>query len=135
MSAPLLKDFHKSTRKTKTAPRTVPISLRLTPVEKARLIKRAGKMPLSEYMRARLLDNATQGSSADPQAKAAHGKILALLGRSELAASFRDLAYAAKIGALPVDQEIVDEINQACSDIREIRVLLVDSLQRPVRRV
>lgn len=135
MSAPLRKDFQESVLKTKAAPRTVPVSLRLTPVEKARMIKRAGKMPLSEYMRACLLDSATQGHSTDPQARAAIGKVLALLGRSEFATSFRDLAYAAKIGALPVDQEIVDEISQACSDIREIRALLIESLQRPMRRV
>ncbi len=135
MSAPLHRKFQETVLKTKAAPRTVPVSLRLTPVEKARLIKRAGKTPLSEYMRACLLDSATRGSPVDPQAKAALGKVLAFLGRSEFAASFRDLAYAAKIGALPVDQEIADEIGQACTDIREIRALLIESLQRPVRRI
>lgn len=56
------------------------------------------------------------------------GQILALLGRSGIAENLRALATDANDGALLLDEQTINQLNDACSDVAEIRRLLILAL-------
>ena len=92
-------------KKSSTKPK--PFSLRLSFRERALLDEMAGNRPLGAYIRARLFGDQTsprklhqRRASVDHQALA---QALAILGQSRIASNLNQLAKAANIGALPVD--------------------------------
>ena len=110
-----------------------PISLRLTQ-EELTLLKSAAKgQSLSAYIRNRLFCKNQTSDSPDikntrlsPQARQQLlAQILSKLGQSGLADSLDDLAYAARIGTLPLTPDVLSEIRTACALIQEIRDLLI----------
>lgn len=123
----------KSTRK----PVAKPFTIRLSEDERSLLEREAGKLSLSAHIRKKLLGNAALprrgGKPSRKQRKpyvdhVVIGKVLGLLGQSELALNMRSLAKAASMGALPVTPEIVEELQKACADIRAMRDMLVRAL-------
>lgn len=108
-------------------PKTTPISIRLTDAERDELTGRAGSRTLSDYIRACLFGIAAKARNAKTPAPAARdlAHILARLGASDLGPSLRELAYAAKIGALPVTPEIEGAIKSSCEAIVELRTELM----------
>ncbi|MBM2715794.1 hypothetical protein JQK88_32300 [Mesorhizobium caraganae] len=54
--------------------------------------------------------------------------ILAALGQSEVASSLRDIAYAAKIGALPLDEETGNAIRSAARALVRLRSEILSAL-------
>lgn len=117
--------------KTKTT-ETKPFSLRLTAQERVRLERQAAGLSLGAYIRERLLGGGesprrTRGKfpAKDHTALA---QVLALLGRSELAASLATLARAVSTGSLPVTPETEATLQKACQDVAAIKSMLMKAL-------
>jgi len=111
--------------------REAPFSLRLSAEEKARLKAAAGSMPLGVYIKARLFEDlpaVPRQRTPSRFDKALLGKVLAALGRSRLSSNLNQIAHAANIGALPVDDELVADLKAACSDVRTMRNALLKAL-------
>lgn len=108
------------------------LSVRLTPEERAALTARAGTLPLSTFIRDTLLEAAAReprrkqrSPVADQQALA---MVLAVLGQSRLSSNLNQLAKAANIGALLMDQETEASLCAAIEDIAAIRAMLMRAL-------
>lgn len=109
-----------------------PFSLRLSPKERLLLNEMAGAKPLGSFIRSRLFGELSsprklhqRRSSLDHRALA---QALALLGQSRIASNLNQLAKAANIGALPVDDEVEAELREACQAIAVMRYELVAAL-------
>ena len=110
----------------------LPVSLRMTFEEKARLERDAAGMSLSSFIRWRLFDpgNAapkTRGKFPvkDQQALA---RLLAHLGQSRLANNLNQLARAANSGSLPITPDTEAAINDAAEEVRWMRRILLEAL-------
>jgi hypothetical protein len=139
-----LKGFHKSTR-------LPPLSLRLTFAERAFLEKKAGSLPLSSYIKNELFGGSSSGDGPRLGAPGLNmggaprrvhdstrllAQVLAKLGDSQLGPSMAELARAASTGSLYVSDLVEGQLVQACADIAEIRLLLLEALgkRRPAPR-
>ena len=116
----------------RSAKRIAPFSLRLSEVERERLVRESGGAPLGTYIKAKLLGagvpqqvRRTGLAIEDRQAMA---KALALLGQGRLTSNLNQLAHAANIGTLPMTPETEAELLAALRDVREIRQLLLMAL-------
>lgn len=111
-----------------------PFSIRLTQEEREQLEAEAKGKPLSVYMRERLLGDGTaprklrRKPSAD---QAGLAKVLGMLGQSRLANNLNQIAKAAHIGVLVVSPALIEEIEEACRDIRIMRDALLSALGFP----
>lgn len=108
------------------------ISLRVTDAEKKRLERDAAGMSRSAYMRERLF-----GSSAQPRkTRGKHpvkdyealGRVLGLLGRSQLANDLNELNWAVENGTVKIDAATALAIKMACVDVAAMRSELVIAL-------
>lgn len=109
-----------------------PFSLRLSLADRQLLERRAAGQPLSAYIRAQILCSAPQGDLIDPglpEGRKAVARILGKLGESELSRSLARLAEAARMGALPVTPETETAIQQAATDIKDMRSALMAALR------
>jgi hypothetical protein len=113
-------------------PKPSPFSLRLTEEERAYLLAKANGKPLGAYIRAKLLaDHETlrqkhlRRPGIDHEALA---RVLGALGQSRLSSNLNQIAKAANMGALPVDDDLVQELHQACRDISMMRITLIGAL-------
>ncbi len=109
-----------------------PFCIRLSDGERAVLERKAGNKSLGAYSREKLL-----GEVQEPRKGPKHspkidyvllGKILAALGKSELASSLCLLAVAAESGSLPVTEDIAEGLKTACADVRAMRRDLIKAL-------
>lgn len=116
----------------KRAPKDRPFCLRLTRAERERLESEAGTMPLGAYVRERLF-----GENSAPRRKRRRpavdqtglAKVLGMLGSSRLAANVNQLAKAAKLGLIAgAAPELIQQIMDACEDIRTMRNALLSAL-------
>lgn len=115
-----------------------PLSLRLTPEERARLEAAAGNRALGAYIRARLFAEPEHGAVVAGTDDAARlspevrqrllAQILGMLGQSAAFRSLGELADAARIGVLPATPDVLAEIRAACAAIEEIRLTLLRAL-------
>lgn len=113
--------------------RPAPLSLRLSPEERARLERDAAGRSLGAYIRARLF-----GEQAAPAARSrgkfpvkdhqALAKVLAQLGQSRLANNLNQLAKAVHLGALPAGPETEEDLRRAAYDIACMKMLLMRAL-------
>lgn len=115
------------------SPRLPPLSLRLTFGERAFLEQKAGGLSLSSYIKGELFSAAPSLGLGAPQRavrpdQRALAQILAKLGETNLALSMSDLAEAASTGCLYVGDDVARQLQQACTDIAEIRLLLLEAL-------
>jgi hypothetical protein len=134
MSAPskinLGKDFRKKNKS------LLPVSFRVTPAEKAQLLKDAGPLALSAYIRQELLgDQVAERKKRYVKKQRKPGidhellaKLLGTIGRSELGRSLLALSLAAQSGSLPVTDELSKELETACDEIHEMRKDLIVAL-------
>ncbi|MFN3224720.1 MAG: hypothetical protein ACE360_00525 [Hyphomicrobiales bacterium] len=109
---------------TKKTP-TTPISIRLTPQERAELVRRAGSRSVSAYVR-ELVFAARAGAQKPRRSDLA--QVLGLLGASDLSSSVGELARLAKLGALPVSEETETALQAACADIAAMKATLMRAL-------
>lgn len=103
--------------------RPAPFSLRLTESEKAKLVHRAKGKPLGAFIKAQLFE----GKNATIT-KSDAATVLAILGSSDLTRNMACIAKSAEIGALPVTDELSEQLKQACTDIRTMRFALLRKL-------
>ena len=111
-----------------------PFSLRLTQEERERLEAEAKGKPLSVYMRERLLGDGTAPRKLRRKPSADHAglaKVLGMLGQSRLANNLNQIAKAAHIGVLVVSPALIEELENACRDIRIMRDALLSALGFP----
>ncbi|WP_420722489.1 plasmid mobilization protein [Hwanghaeella sp. LZ110] len=104
--------------------RPAPFPVRFSAEEWAQLEAKAGDMPLGAYIRAKALGKQTAAKTDYVML----GRILGLLGKSELASSLCLLAVAAEQGALMVDDDVAADLKSACADVQEIRLILIKAL-------
>ena len=117
-----------------------PLTLRLTPEERARLEELAAGMTLSAYVRACVFAENAKLRKTRPkdiiEDKKAAAEALALLGQSRIANNLNQLAYHANIGALNVGEAEKSHIAEANAHLMAIRALLMEALgkkQNPAR--
>lgn len=112
--------------------RPAPFSLRLTAEERERLLAEAGGAPLGAYIKAKLLGVPLPAryrrSGLSVEDRQSLGRVLALLGQSRLSANLNQLAHAAHLGALLVDEQSTEALNAALADVRAMRALLLTAL-------
>jgi len=105
-------------RPARSKAKSKPFSIRLTDAERKQLERESGSQPLAVYMRSKLL-------SKDKRSLA---QLLAALGSSDLARSMRDLASAARNGALEETPQTKLSLEAACLAIEEMRANLIRAL-------
>lgn len=119
-----------ATRKAK--PSLSPVTLRMTPEERAKLEELAAGMTLSAYIRACVFAEESKRRKKRPKTvvedKKAAAAALALLGQSRIASNLNQLAYHANIGALIVGEVEKDQIAEANAHLAAIRTLLMQAL-------
>ncbi len=110
--------------------RTAPVSIRLSAEERSRLEAEAGRLTLSEHIRARLFGEDRRARRIPaPKIEARQlAHVLAMLGQSELVPSLRELLRAVQIGDLPASEEIEAGLATACAATMEIRRTLMVAL-------
>jgi hypothetical protein len=107
------------------------LSVPLTPEQIADLARRAGKRPLSAFVREHLFpanDN-TRPKPARPrraELAAFAAKVLALLG--PVSTTLKSIAHAMASGVLPFAPDTEAAVLKACADIAEIKSLLMKAL-------
>ncbi|MEE9387436.1 MAG: hypothetical protein V3U96_02395 [Paracoccaceae bacterium] len=120
-------------RKSKRTRSTIaPLTLRLTPDERAQLEELAQGMTLSAYIRACVFAKEERRRKRRPKSVVADRKAaaeaLTLLGQSRIASNLNQLAYHANVGALIIGNAEKAEIAEAYAHILAIRALLVKAL-------
>ena len=105
-----------------------PFSIRLTDDEKRMLLDRAGKLPLSTYVRNLILEEAaraprqrTRRTRRPIKDHETAARVLAALGQSRIANNLNQLAKAVNIGVLPVTPETESDIGEACAAVIAMR--------------
>ncbi|MEA2875107.1 MAG: hypothetical protein QOF14_303 [Hyphomicrobiales bacterium] len=123
-----------STAKAAGSERAKPFSIRLTENERAGLQARAGGVPLGVFIRNALLAESTERRERKSPLKDADalGRLLGLLGQSEIGASLRQLAAQANAGTLYCDERTTARLRAACDDVRAMRLLLLEALGKAV---
>lgn len=114
--------------KKKTA---APFSIRLTAEERSLLYEQAGERPLGTYIRSRILGEHAQKRRKTRKPSPDHKKlalILSELGSSRLASNMNQLARAANIGVIDTSDQVIDELQQACQAISDMREMLIAAL-------
>ncbi|MBB4212783.1 hypothetical protein EV659_11711 [Rhodothalassium salexigens DSM 2132] len=121
---------HKSGKPDKKRP--APFSLRLSFEEKQKLIEDAGRQSISAYIKERLFDPDTpvkQARGLNPvKDQKALAQLLGMLGSSRIAKNLNELADAARVGALPINEDTEKAIKRACDDVRIMRRFLLAAL-------
>jgi hypothetical protein len=112
-----------------------PFSIRLTDDERKLLLDRAGKLPLSTYVRNLVLEEAARAPRQ--RARRTHkpikdhetvARLLAALGQSRIASNLNQLAKAVNIGVLPVTPKTENDIGEACTAVVAMRRDLMGAL-------
>jgi len=107
------------------------LTVRVSDEQRALLERRAGNRPLADYIRHTLDIENTEKRQRNykPQAdRVMLARILAALGSSDMAASMRDIANAARNGALPESPDTLLSLQAACLTIEKIRHDLISAL-------
>lgn len=126
----LRKAFSPSAKPAKRRSKLTPVSVRFTANEKAKIKRDAAGQPLSAYIRECVLRAGTSaGTSASSRnRKPELARVLAALGRSNLARDFENLSYAVRDGTVYLSAESEAALCQACSDIAAMRRDLLKAL-------
>lgn len=107
------------------------IGFRVTATEKQELLRLSGRKPLSRFIRDALLDGMQRRRKAYRKPKRDDVllcKVLAALGHTRLSSNLNQIAKAANRGALPVTEELSEDLQSACLDIRAMRMTLMMAL-------
>ncbi|OAO00347.1 hypothetical protein A8B75_18580 [Sphingomonadales bacterium EhC05] len=107
------------------------LTINLTDEQHARLVHKAGNRTLAEYSREQLFGKNPESKVRIRKPKNNEvmlARVLAALGSSNMAVSMRDIAAAARNGALPESPSILLDLQAACLTIQKIRVDLIKAL-------
>ena len=120
-----------ATRRERAAPSS-PFSIRFTEDERKQLDECRGSRSLGAYIRGRLFGDEipkhrvkTRKPSHDHKVLA---QLLSQLMRSNLANNLNQIAKAAHMGALPLDDDLQAELRLACSEVSSMRSTLIKAL-------
>ena len=109
------------------------LSLRLTGEERLALEETAGGTTLSAYIREQLFGehsaNRKRGSDRPVKDHESLARILAMLGRSDLASSLAVIAKAAQSGAFLWDEDSAATLDACRTELSDIRALLMKALR------
>ena len=113
-------------------PQSPRITIRLTEEEKSLLEKAADGMTLSAYIRARIFYGELKPihtRRVQPiRDQKTLAQLLGILGQSRMANNLNQLAKAVNTGSLPLTPDVEQDIKKACSNISEMRVMLIKAL-------
>ena len=133
MSQTLSTQFAKAAAKPKAKRRRpAPFSIRLSDDERAYLERKAGRLPLGAYARAKLL-----GDEEAPRRKAAAkpsvdyamlGQVLGKLGKSEQVACLFLLLLAAEKNRVTMSEDDRAALHESCAAVREVRAAVMGAL-------
>lgn len=135
MSRPQSENFNQNAvggdRVSPPKPKLLPMTFRVTNSERTEIKALAGTQSVSEYVRESALRKRSRRKRrahvvTPKQENAAH--ILGLLGQSGILANLAKIADAAEFGALPVTDELSEELRNACALIIAIRCDLIEAL-------
>ncbi|WP_416877403.1 hypothetical protein [Litorimonas sp.] len=105
-----------------------PVSFRVTSSEKAKLKLLAGKDSVSTYVRHAALQGDTNKNSSLSIKTDMAARILGALGQSGIAANLNKIADAAMDGALPLSEDLEEELRATCALVLAIRKDLIEAL-------
>ena len=118
-------------RPARHAKASAPFSIRLTPAEKARLREDAAGEPLGAYVKKTLFSPKTKAAArramVDEHSKLI-GQVLAMVGSSGIADALTTMALAIQSGTFENEAEIIEVLNNAESELSEIRLALLKAL-------
>ena len=118
-------------RSARHAKASTPFSIRLTPAEKERLREDAAGEPLGAYVKKTLFSPTTKAaarrSMIDEHAKLI-GQVLAMVGSSGMADALTTMALAIQSGTFDNEEEILKALNNAETELSEIRLALLKAL-------
>ncbi len=114
---------------------TPPFSIRFTPAERKALEMAAAGRPLAAYIRwlifkedmPEMPKKRTKGESVSRDQKEI-AKLLGALGQSRISSNINQLAKAANSGSLPVNEEVIQALNEAVAAIKWMRQRLIKGL-------
>lgn len=130
MQTTLRKAFSSPAKPATRRSKLTPISVRFTADEKAKIKRDAAGQPLSAYIRECVLRSGTSANSftSSRDRKPELARVLAALGRSNLARDFESLSFAVRDGTVHLSAESEMALRQACADIAEMRRDLLKAL-------
>lgn len=110
-----------------------PFSLRFTPEERAWLDRAAAGMPLAAFLRSLIFDEELLKKRRKPRKSPVKdyqvlARLQAELGQSHLANNLNQLAKAANTGSLEVSPDTEKALQNACSDVKWMRHMLMEAL-------
>ena len=110
-----------------------PFSIRFTAEERAFLDQMAGDIPLADFLRSLIFDEdrlSKRRRRRKSPVKDAQllSQVLAELGKSRLSSNVNQLAKQANSGSLEVSPDTEKALQEACSDIKWIRFMLMEAL-------
>lgn len=113
--------------------RMAPLSIRLSPDERARLETMAGKQPIGAFVKSRLFaanDNIPPQPNSRPivNERVGFAKILGMLAQMDVFLTLKELLKAVGNGHIQLRPETESALNAACLDLAEIRRLLIKAL-------
>lgn len=133
--APARKKYYRGKKKPyrrRYKKRMAPFSLRLTVEERAELERLARGMSLSGYIKACIFNSAgtvPKRWSRQPVAdEKMLGQLLGALGATRLPQNMNQLAKAAHVGNLPLQDTVEGALIEACEDIKAMRLMLMQGL-------
>lgn len=112
--------------------RMAPLSIRLSPDERARLEVLAGKQPIGAFVKSRLFaanDNIPPQPNSRPiiNERVGFAKILGMLARMDVFLTLKALLKAVGNGHIQLKPETESALNTAFLDLGEIRRLLIEA--------
>ena len=110
-----------------------PFSMRFTPEEREWLDRAAAGMPLATFLRSLIFDEELLKKRRKPRKSPVKdhqvlARLQAELGQSRLANNLNQLAKAANSGSLEVSPDTEKALQDACSEVRWMRYLLMEAL-------
>lgn len=121
----------KPSSKSKRRKRPPPLSVRFSDEEKAALREKAGDKPLGRYIREMALSEIVLPRKKNQlfcAGEKAISRLTAKLGQSRISSNLNQIAKHANMGNLVEDDELIEDLNEACAHIAEIRSTLLKAL-------
>lgn len=112
-----------------------PFSMRFTDDERRALELAADGRPLAAYIRwlifkedmPELPKRRTRETNADPDRQEL-ARLLGVIGKSPISQNINQLAKAANSGSLPVNNEVIEGLNDACDAVKWMRETLIKAI-------